>query len=143
MNVLVTGGTGFTGSALVMRLLEMGHQVRSFDYQEGIRCEELRNAGAEIIIGSIEDRDIVEKSMKDMEFVFHIAAAFRELDVPDKHYFDVNVGGTRNIMEIAEKHGVKKVVYCSKQGVHGHIANPPGDENSPIKPEDYYQQTKY
>lgn len=143
MNVLVTGGTGFTGSALVMRLLEIGHKVRSLDYQEGIRCEELRNAGAEIIIGSIEDRDNVEKSMKDTKFVFHVAAAFRELDVPDKHYLDVNVGGTRNVMEMAEKHGVEKVVYCSTQGVHGHISNPPGDENSQIKPEDYYQQTKY
>jgi nucleoside-diphosphate-sugar epimerase len=143
MKVLVTGGAGFTGSALVMRLLDLGHQVRSLDYQEGIRSEELCKAGAEIIEGTIVDRHIVDRSMEGIEFVFHVAAAFRELDVPDRHYFDVNVGGTRNIMEIAEKHGVKKVVYCSTQGVHGHIANPPGDESSPIKPEDYYQQTKY
>ncbi|MCP5005859.1 MAG: NAD-dependent epimerase/dehydratase family protein [Planctomycetes bacterium] len=143
MKVLVTGGTGFTGSALVMRLLGMGHQVRCLDYQEGIRCEELRKAGAEILIGSIEDRDLVDSSVEGMEFVFHVAAAFRELDVPDKHYLDVNVGGTRNVMESAGNHNVKKVVYCSTQGVHGHITNPPGDEKSAIMPEDYYQQTKY
>ncbi|GJQ57885.1 MAG: NAD-dependent epimerase/dehydratase family protein [Candidatus Scalindua sp. AMX11] len=143
MKVLVTGGTGFTGSALVMRLLDMGHHVRSLDYQEGIRCTELREAGAEIIIGSIEDRALVNRSVEGMEVVYHVAAAFRELDVPDKHYYEVNVGGTRNVMEAAKNYGVKKVVYCSTQGVHGHITTPPGDENSPIKPEDYYQQTKY
>ena len=81
--------------------------------------------------------------MKDVDFVFHIAAAFRELDVPDEHYYNVNVNGTRNVFEAARKNNIKKVVYCSTQGVHGHISNPPGNENSPIKPEDYYQQTKY
>jgi nucleoside-diphosphate-sugar epimerase len=53
------------------------------------------------------------------------------------------VNGTRNVLEAAKKHGVQKVVYCSTQGVHGHVKNPPGDENSPVAPEDYYQQTKY
>lgn len=56
MKVLVTGGTGFTGSALVMRLLDLGHQVRSLDYQKGIHSEELCKAGAEIIEGTIVDR---------------------------------------------------------------------------------------
>ena len=46
-------------------------------------------------------------------------------------------------LKLPRKHNIKKVVYCSTQGVHGHISNPPGNENSPIKPEDYYQQTKY
>ena len=38
---------------------------------------------------------------------------------------------------------MRRLVYCSTQGVHGHVAHPPGDESSPIAPEDYYQQTKY
>ena len=143
MKILVTGGTGFTGAALVLRLLKSGHQVRSLDYQEGICFDELRKAGAELIIGSIADWHTVDRSMEGIEFVFHLAAAFRELNVPNKYYRDVNVGGTRNVMESAKKHHIKKVVYCSTQGVHGHINNPPGDENSPIAPEDYYQQTKY
>jgi nucleoside-diphosphate-sugar epimerase len=41
------------------------------------------------------------------------------------------------------RHGVKRLVYCSTQGVHGDIKSPPGDETSPIAPEDYYQETKY
>ena len=143
MKVLVTGGTGFTGSALVFRLLKLGNQVRTIDYQKGIMYDKLEKEGAEIILGSVTDKELVDKATDGMEFVFHVAAAFRELDVPEKHYDEVNVDGTRNVMEAAKKFGVKKVVYCSTQGVHGHINNPPGDENSPIAPEDYYQKTKY
>lgn len=143
MKVLVTGGTGFTGSALVLKLLELGHSVKSIDYQKGIYFEHLKKAGAEIFIGSITDSGLVHKSMKKVDLVFHLAAAFRELNASDKHYYDVNVNGTRNVLDAAKKNDAMKVVYCSTQGVHGHIKNPPGDENSPIAPEDYYQKTKY
>lgn len=143
MRILVTGGTGFTGSALVLRLLEQGYSVRSLDYQKGILYHQLEKAGAELVLGGITDSVCVQKSMEGVDFVFHLAAAFRELNVPDKHYYDVNVEGTRKVMEAAKKQGVRKAVYCSTQGVHGHINNPPGDENSCIAPEDYYQQTKY
>ena len=143
MKIFVTGGSGFTGAALVMRLVELGHEIRTLDNKEGIRTEELRKAGVDVVIGSITEAELVDKCTEGIEFIFHIAAAFRELSVPKKYYYDVNVGGTRNVMKAAKKHGVKKVVYCSTQGVHGHIKNPPGDENSPIAPEDYYQQTKY
>jgi nucleoside-diphosphate-sugar epimerase len=143
MKILITGGTGFTGSALVLRLLSQGHSVRSLDNQRGIFFENIEGAGGDIVLGSITDPDIVEKSMEGIEFVFHLAAAFRELDVPDKHYYDVNVNGTRNVLEAAKNHDVEKFIYCSTQGVHGHIENPPGDENSPIAPADYYQKTKY
>ena len=143
MNILVTGGTGFTGAALVFKLLELGHAVRSLDYQRGIRFDDLKKAGAQIITGSITDIDTVHSAARSVDVIFHLAAAFRELNVPDSHYYSVNVQGTRNVMEAATAQKVKKVIYCSTQGVHGHIHNPPGDENSPIAPEDYYQETKY
>jgi len=143
MNILVTGGTGFTGSALVMRLSELGHNVTSVDYKKGICFGELEEKGVKLITGSITDAALVENAMRGIEFVFHLAAAFRELDVSNEYYYDVNVEGTRVVIESAFRHGAKKFVYCSTQGVHGHIANPPGDESSPITPEDYYQETKY
>lgn len=143
MKVLVTGGTGFTGKALVRRLLDDGHEVVALDYQEGLKTEELRQWGAKVVIGSVTDAKVVEECMQGVEVVQHLAAAFRELDVPNSYYDEVNVGGTRIVLESAFKHKVNKFVYCSTCGVHGNIEKPPADETAPINAADYYQQTKY
>lgn len=143
MRILVTGGTGFTGKALVRRLLDDGHQVVALDYQDGLKTEELRQWGAEVVIGSVTDVDVVERCMRGVEIVHHLAAAFRELDVPNSYYTEVNVKGTENVLEAARKEGVRKFIYCSTCGVHGNVDNPPGDESAPINAADYYQQTKY
>ena len=143
MKILVTGGTGFTGKALVKRLLDNGHQVIALDYKEGLKTEELRGWGAEVIIGSVTDKDVVRCSMDGVEIVLHVAAAFREMDVSNDFYRDVNIEGTRNVLEAAFSQKVKKFIYCSTCGVHGNVDNPPGDEDSPINAADYYQQTKY
>ena len=143
MRILVTGGTGFTGKALVRRLLDAGHQVVALDFKEGLKTEELRQWGAEVIIGSVTDKEIVEKCMPGVEVVHHLAAAFREMNVPDSYYHEVNVQGTRNVLEAALRCGVKKFIYCSTCGVHGNIDHPPGGEDAPIQPADYYQATKY
>ena len=143
MKILVTGGTGFTGKALVRRLLKDGHQVVALDFQEGLKTQELSNWGAEVVIGTVTDRAVVDKCMQGVEIVHHLAAAFRQLNVPNSYYWDVNVQGTTNVLEAALQQGVKKFVYCSTCGVHGNVENPPGDEDSPINAADYYQQTKY
>lgn len=143
MKVLVTGGTGFTGKALVTRLLKEGHEVVSLDYKEGLGTDELRKSGAEVVIGSVADKAVVEKCMQGVDVVQHLAAAFRELDVPNSYYDEINVGGTRNVLEAAEKQNVRKFIYCSTCGVHGNVENPPANEDAPINAADYYQQTKY
>jgi nucleoside-diphosphate-sugar epimerase len=143
MKVLVTGGTGFTGSHLVRRLLHDAHDVHVIDAARGLFFDELRERGATIDIGTITDKGLCQRAMKDVEVVFHLAAAFRQLNVPERVYWDVNVEGTRHLVNAAHEAKVRKFVYCSTQGVHGHIAIPPGDEQSPIAPEDYYQYTKY
>jgi nucleoside-diphosphate-sugar epimerase len=143
MKVLVTGGTGFSGKALVMRLLDEGHDVVALDYKEGLNTPELRDGGARVVIGSVTDQDVVARCMEGVDVVQHLAAAFRELNVPDTYYYDVNVNGTRNVLEAALAQGVKKFIYCSTCGVHGNIDHPPGGEDAPIQPADYYQRTKY
>lgn len=143
MKVLVTGATGFTGKALVRRLLDGGHQVVGLDNKEGLKTEELSSWGAKVVIGSVTDRDLVRRCMEGVDVVQHLAAAFREMNVPESHYYDVNVGGTRIMLEAAREARVSKFVYCSTCGVHGNIDDPPGGEDAPIQPADYYQRTKF
>ena len=143
MKVLVTGGTGFSGKALVKRLLDEGHQVVALDYQEGHKTDEIRQWGAEVVIGSVTDPETARRCVEGADVVQHLAAAFRELNVSNDYYQEVNVGGTRTMLEAAQGAGVKKFIYCSTCGVHGNIDHPPGDETAPIHAADYYQQTKY
>lgn len=143
MKVLITGGTGFTGSHLTRRLLQKGHQVVVLDNQPGLVYDELKDQGAEIHIGSVTDRDLVQKLTQGCEVVHHVAAMFRKVNLPKKIYWDVNVEGTRNVLDAALKSGVGKVVVCSTCGVHGHVKQGAAGEDAPIAPEDYYQYTKY
>jgi nucleoside-diphosphate-sugar epimerase len=143
MKILVTGGTGFTGTALVRRLLSDGHAVVVLDYKEGLAAGELKRRGAEVVLGTVTDRDLVTRVMQGVDVVHHLAAAFRELNVSERHYYEVNVDGTRNVLTAAARVGVQKFVYCSTCGVHGNIDEPPAAEDAPIRPADYYQETKY
>ncbi len=143
MHVFITGGLGFTGAALVARLLERGDSVSVLDKNPGLLQDALEAAGAAVTLGSITDRETVARCSEGAEVVIHVAAAFRETEAPDSLYYQVNVDGTQVVLEEAIRAGARKFVYCSTQGVHGNIDNPPGDENSPIAPGDYYQETKY
>ncbi|MGI9259848.1 MAG: NAD-dependent epimerase/dehydratase family protein [Gammaproteobacteria bacterium] len=143
MKVCVTGGTGFTGAALASRLIEDGHQVNIIDKQAGLMADELKARGANLILADLADEDALGKALDNCEVVFHVAAAFREINVPESEYYRVNVEGTRLVAARCVEARVRKLVYCSTQGVHGDIHDPPGDENSPVAPADYYQATKY
>lgn len=143
MKVLVTGGSGFTGGHLTRRLLRKGHEVVVLDNQPGLFDDDLAEMGAEIHVGSVTDHDLVNRLMAGCEMVFHIAAAFRRVNLPRRVYWDVNVEGARGVMEAALRHGVRKVINCSTCGVHGHVRQEPANEDAPIAPEDWYQQTKY
>ena len=139
--VLVTGGTGFTGSHLVRDLVSDGHRVR-------VVSRDVENARAalppevEVVGGDIAERDTVRRAVEGMNLVFHLAAAFREPGIPDSRYHEVHVDGTRHLLEAARDFGVRRVVHVSTIGVHSHIRNPPADETWPHTPGDIYQETK-
>ena len=143
MKILVTGGTGFTGSHLTRRLLEKGHHVVALDNRPGLFFDELKQMGAELHIGSVTDQELVNKLTQGCEVVHHLAAAFRQVNMPQSVYWNVNVEGTRYLLDAALNYGVKKFVYCSTCGVHGNVKHFPAGEDEPIAPADYYQHTKY
>lgn len=138
----VTGTTGFTGFNLAKRLADKGEEVVGLDIKKGY-SEELEKSGVKVVIGSVNDKELVDKLMKDVDYVHHVAAAFRQINLPKHVYWDANVESNRVLIEAARKHGIKRYILTSTCGVHGHITNPPANENAPIDPRDYYQKTKY
>lgn len=143
MNVLVTGATGFTGSSLAARLAQEGHRVNAL-CRPGSNIEPLRDMGAKIIEGDITDAGAVDRAVRGMEKVFHVAAVFRTAGHTDDYYRAVNRDGTANVLEAARRHGCERVVHCSTGGVHGHIEPEiaPADETTRFNPGDIYQVTK-
>lgn len=140
-NVLVTGGTGFTGRHLVRRLLARGDSVRVLARSRD-RASETLPREADVVVGDIADPASLDRAIADRDLVFHLAASFREAGIPDSRYREVHVDGTKMLLERAHREGVSRFVHCSTIGVHGHISKPPADESAPKRPGDIYQQTK-
>ena len=142
MKVFVTGGTGFTGRYLVTRLLKEGNEVcvlvRRFS-----NTEKLKKLGVNLVLGDVRDKKLVNNVVKDMDTVYHLAAVWREGGgIPKSVFWDVNVTGTKNLLEASLQANIERFIQCSTCGVLGHIANPPADETFPYNPGDIYQRTK-
>ena len=141
-SVLVTGANGYTGSFLCRYLARKGVPTRGMywppDGEPDFSCENL-----ELVPGDLTDRESLRRALDGVRVVHNVAALYRATNVPKKMYWDANVEGVRNIVELAAEAGVERFVHCSTIGVHGHVENPPADENAPIKPDDYYQLTKW
>jgi nucleoside-diphosphate-sugar epimerase len=146
MNVLITGGTGFIGSRLALRCLEEGYRVHVIG-QTNTPAEEsnkqmIESKGAKVHLISMADTRQINKIVDDnIDYIFHLAAAQHEMNIPDQRFWDVNVEGTRNILEAAVNSGVKRFVHGSTIGVFG-ILNGAIDEESPCKPDNIYGVTK-
>jgi dihydroflavonol-4-reductase len=138
---LVTGASGFTGGHLARTLLARGWAVRAL-VRSAPAAEALRAEGMAVVQGDLADARAVDQAVAGCSHVFHIAALYREARHPDQVYRDVNVGGTRHVLEAAARHGVKRVIHCSTAGVHGDVARVPADEEAPLNPGDIYQDTK-
>jgi len=140
--VLVTGASGFTGSVLVRKLVTSGARVRAIA-RASSNLAPLKDLTVEWIRGEVYDPDTVRRAMTDMEYVIHVAAAYREAGIRDEVYRKVHVDSTRLLAETACKIlAFRRFVHVSTVGVHGHIEHPPADETAPFRPGDIYQVTK-
>jgi dihydroflavonol-4-reductase len=141
MKILVTGGTGFTGSHLVKKLLKEGSEVKVLA-RPASDTAFLKELGAEVVPGDITDRDSVDRAVNGTNKVFNIAAAYREAKLPEASYWTVNLEGTRNIISACIKHSVSRLVHCSTIGVVSSVDKPPSNESAPYSPDDVYQRSK-
>lgn len=141
MKALVTGANGFTGSYLIKNLLLKGYTVRGL-VRKSSKLDLIDGLDIELEYADLAKDEISNDIMNGIDVVYHVGAAFRIEGVPQSYFWDVNVEGTRKLLEAAKNAGVKKFIHCSTVGVQGDIENPPAKETHPYNPGDYYQESK-
>ena len=142
MKALVTGANGFTGSYLTKHLLEKGYEVKVLVRKKS-NLSNLEGLKVEYAYGNLgDDQPLDDSVMAGVDVVYHIAALYRAENVPKQYFWDVNVGGTKKVLEAAKKADVKRFVHCSTVGVQGEIKSPPAKEEDPYGAGDYYQESK-
>jgi len=142
---LVTGSSGLLGSCLTSLLLARGESLRLVDLMLP------RGAGephpwTEFRQGDLRDIAFARAACEGVEVVYHLAALQRmkphALQLLEGEIFDANVRATANVLESAERAGVRKLVYVSSSGVYGVPQRQPVDESHPIRPIGAYGRSK-
>lgn len=146
--VLVTGGCGFIGTNLVRYLCAKSHRIRVLDNLSAGKKENLLAAGcrlptADLLVGDIRDRDMVEKAVSGVDAVVHLAAhtsVVESLDNPEEDW-DINVNGTLNLLEVCRLKGAQAFIFASSNAVLGDQP-PPVDETKIPQPLSPYGASK-
>jgi NAD+-dependent farnesol dehydrogenase len=131
MKVLVTGGTGYLGSAIVRALAHSGHRPVVFARRAG--AVQLPTTAIE---GDVRDKQAVEEAVRQVDAVCHTAALVSVWRARSGDFDDVNVHGLELVLEACEKHRIQRIVYTSS-----FLALPPANRSAPLEANDY-QRTK-
>lgn len=149
--VLVTGAGGFIGSHLTEALVQAGAKVRVFiryNSRDGRgNLEDLESEvreGIEIIAGDLRDADVIERSVKGCDVIFHLGAL---VGIPysyqnPREVVETNVLGTFNVLTAARDHGVERIVHTSSSEVYGSARYVPIDESHPLQGQSPYSASK-
>jgi dihydroflavonol-4-reductase len=131
--ILVTGGSGFVGAAVVRQLLQAGHAVRALIRPTSTRTN-LVKLPIEIVQGDLRDPDSLRRAMVGIRFVFHVAADYRLWARHPQDIVRTNVEGTRALMEAALAAGVERIVYTSSVAtLKARPDGAPSDETAPLE----------
>lgn len=144
--VLVTGATGFVGSAVARLLVNREYNLKTL-VRPSSPLDNLKGLNAEIVYGDLRDVSSLENALKDCEYLFHVAADYRLWSLNPQELYDNNVAGTENIMRAAMKSGVKKIVYTSSVATLGiNQDETPANEDTPVTYDDMigdYKKSKF
>ncbi len=145
MKTLVTGTTGFIGSALARELIQDGRAVKVL-VRSTSDTRNIDDLDVERAEGDLRDPDSLKKALQGCDVLYH-TAAYYSLWVKDrKTIYDVNVQGVRNILQAAMDSGVQKIVYTSTVGCVGLRENASANEETPLDPAllcNDYKRSKY
>lgn len=139
MKVLITGASGYLGSILTEKLLNLGYECFTIDIIEGSKNQELKNQ----FIVDIRDDTKIQKIMDlNFDLVMHCVA---QVPIAKNHqlFRSVNIDGTRILLENSLRTGVKKFVYISSSAVYGVPKSNPVTEDMLPEPLESYGQAKY
>jgi len=149
--VLVTGAGGFIGSHLVEELVKNGDSVRAFvrynsrnDWGNLELLDKSIMAGVEVLAGDIADPYYVEKAVKGISVVYHLAALIAipySYNAPE-NFVRVNVNGTLNVLQACLRHNVERMVHTSTSETFGTALYVPIDEKHPLQAQSPYSATK-
>ena len=118
MTTLVTGASGFVGSAVVRRLLDEGHTVRALVRADSDLLN-LQGLAVETVVGDLRDRVSLDRAVHGCESLFHVAADYRLWARNPQDLYDINVDGTLNMLRAAGDAGVSRIVYTSSVATLG------------------------
>jgi dihydroflavonol-4-reductase len=146
MMALVTGATGFVGSAVARALAVAGWQVRAL-VRVGSERRNLQHLPLDLVVGDLANDASLDRALADCQALFHLAADYRLGVREPQQLYRTNVEGTRNILSAAGRAGVSRVVYTSSVATIGLPADgSPGTEATPVALADmigHYKRSKY
>lgn len=146
IKTLITGATGFIGSAVLRELIKAGHAVRALVRPDSDR-RNLAGLSVEIVKGDLTKPDSLKSALKGCQALFHVAADYRLWTRNPKAMFETNVIGTRNLMLAAGRARVKRIVYTSSVSTLGlHSNGVPSNETTPVSYADMigpYKRSKF
>jgi dihydroflavonol-4-reductase len=141
--ILVTGASGFVGSAVARQLLAMGEQVRVLVRATSSRVN-LADPKLEIAQGDLRDAASLQRALQNVGVLFHVAADYRLWTRDDNEIIRTNVEGTRTLMEAAKRAGVERIVYTSSVAtLKAQPDGTPSDETSRLEPQAAVGAYKY
>ncbi len=142
MTTLVTGATGFLGTALVTELVKRNQSVRVLVRDEKKAREQFGDA-VTIFTGEITDAAQVQRAVDGVNIIYHLAGRLYHPSVPTELYRQTHVEGTRTLLNACqEQRQLQRIVHCSTTGVHGVTGKTPAAEDAPFAPTNPYEATK-